>query len=83
MWVEESKRCKTTVQFLTFFSFSQQEVDQVPGAEEDAHGALSLPSQADIERMLLERRKQMLMQQYASEALVEEEGRAKRLAGLA
>ena len=36
-----------------------QDVDEPEGAEEDAHADLSIPSQQEIEKMLLEKRKQV------------------------
>jgi hypothetical protein len=48
--------------------------------DEDVH--VEVPSQDDIKQMLLARRKQVLLEQYASAELREEEQHTKELAGI-
>lgn len=47
----------------------------------DAEALLAVPSQEDIGRMLLQRRKEVLMAKYASEDLLTETEQTKALTG--
>lgn len=74
--------------FLSFFlQSSENEGEEDAGLQNELSGSkfiahVPVPSQKQIEQALIERKKQELLNRYASEALVKEEESAKELLGI-